>query len=117
MKTLSERLKERARALGLADAEVARRSGLSERRYGNYVSGIRQPDYDTLMRICATLAISPNEALGWSDIVSIAGERERLLANLTAVTSAMSDSELKVAVALLDTLSKEIEGLQRGENG
>jgi phage repressor protein C with HTH and peptisase S24 domain len=59
------RLRERARELELSDAEVARRSGLQPRRYGNYVSGERQMDYDTLMSVCETLRISPNELLSF----------------------------------------------------
>ena len=47
----------------LADAEVARRAGLSERRFGHYVRGNREPDFATLMRICADMDVTPNELL------------------------------------------------------
>ena len=35
--------------LGLSDAEVARRAGLSERRYGYYATGEREPNLATLL--------------------------------------------------------------------
>jgi transcriptional regulator with XRE-family HTH domain len=53
MDLFAKRLRERARQLQLSDAEVARRAGLAERRYGHYVRGMREPDYATLVRICA----------------------------------------------------------------
>ena len=43
METFAQRIRERARELGLSDAEVARRAGLSERRYGYYATGEREP--------------------------------------------------------------------------
>lgn len=112
MKALSERLKQRAKALGLPDAEVARRAGLSERRYGNYVSGIRQPDYDTLIRICTVLAITPNEALGWSSCASVSDERDRLMNNLKSITSTLADRDLRVAVSVIEALAREFQAAQ-----
>jgi transcriptional regulator with XRE-family HTH domain len=63
MDLFAKRLRERARQLELTDAEVARRAGLSERRYGHYVRGARQPDFQTLVRICAALDTTPNDLL------------------------------------------------------
>ena len=62
---VSVQLKRIARALGLSDAEVARRAGLSERRYGHYVTGRNEPDLATLLRLCKTLNVSPNDLLGY----------------------------------------------------
>ena len=50
METLSQRLRERARHLGISNAEAARRVGLDERRYAHYASGRREPDLATLVR-------------------------------------------------------------------
>jgi len=44
MQGFGARLMARARELGLSNAEVARRAGLSERRFGNYATDIREPD-------------------------------------------------------------------------
>jgi len=60
MDIFADNLRKRAKQLELSNAEVARRAGLSERRYGNYVSGRREPDLATLMRVAACLKTSPN---------------------------------------------------------
>ncbi len=65
MVTLGKQLRARAQALDLTDAEVARRAGLAARRYGHYVSGYREPDLQTLTRICTVLATTPNHLLGF----------------------------------------------------
>ncbi len=63
MELFARRIRERARELGLSDAEVARRAGLSERRYSYYATGEREPSLPTLVRICGVLATTPNEVL------------------------------------------------------
>ncbi|MDQ0560496.1 transcriptional regulator with XRE-family HTH domain [Rhizobium mesoamericanum] len=68
METLAKRLQERARQLGISNAEAARRAGLEERRYAHYVSGRREPDLITLVRIASALGTSPNWMLGVSTI-------------------------------------------------
>jgi transcriptional regulator with XRE-family HTH domain len=70
METLARRLQERARQLGISNAEAARRAGLEERRYAHYVAGRREPDLVTLVRIASALGTSPNWMLGVSTITS-----------------------------------------------
>ena len=59
-----DRLRERARALGLTDSEVARRIGMTQRRYSSYVNMAREPNFTDLLRICQGLATSPDWVLG-----------------------------------------------------
>ena len=59
-----KRLRDRAAELGVSDAEVARRSGISARRYSNYVNEKRQPDFDLFVEICRNLRTTPNKMLG-----------------------------------------------------
>lgn len=61
---LGRGLRERGDDLGLSQAEVARRTGLSAERYGQYVRGLREPDFDTLLTICGALQTSPDQLLG-----------------------------------------------------
>ena len=89
---LGERLRTRARELGLSDAEVARRLGLSQPRYAHYVSGVREPDYATLARICRALAMSPNEALGFEAQPRQPDEVERLRQRVPLARSVRADS-------------------------
>jgi transcriptional regulator with XRE-family HTH domain len=103
METLSRNLRRRAKELGLSDAEVARRAGLSERRYGHYVAGTREPDFATFMRICEVLAMTPNDLL--SDPNSgPPGAREITTMQAVAALSAMDEERLSLAVRLLAVL-------------
>jgi transcriptional regulator with XRE-family HTH domain len=64
MDVLAKNLRARAQGLGISNAEAARRSGISERRYGNYVTGFRDPDLQTLVQIAKALQCTPNDLLG-----------------------------------------------------
>ena len=112
MDGLGQVLRDRAAFLGLSDSEVARRAGLSQARYHNYVAEVNEPDLATLVRICRTLGISPNEALGYNEQVPVpsgdALARERVhsavqaiegeaLALMADVLEALVSSRLKTA--------------------
>jgi transcriptional regulator with XRE-family HTH domain len=64
MRDIGKRLQARARELGFSDAEIARRVGLGQTRYANYVLGIREPDLKTFGRICEVLQTTPSEMMG-----------------------------------------------------
>jgi transcriptional regulator with XRE-family HTH domain len=106
MDLFAKRLRERARQLELTDAEVARRAGLSERRYGHYVRGARQPDFQTLVRICAALDTTPNDLL----LTGISSKRpsahERWLSRLVTTASGLDVDDLKLAVRQVDALAE-----------
>jgi transcriptional regulator with XRE-family HTH domain len=112
MQGFGARLVARARELGLSNAEVARRAGLSERRFGNYVTDTREPDLQTLTTLARVLAISSDELLGMT-APSTTTERDRLLAQIEAALGQLSDTDLKLisvqvrAVAGLRTENEE----------
>lgn len=92
-----ENLRKRAEELGLSHAEVARRAGLSETRYGNYATGQREPDFATLIRIASVLATTPNNLLG------VGGDQPSTSLNclqhrLAAAGAALSEADLEVLV-------------------
>lgn len=97
MKEFGNRLKSRAAELNLTAAEVARRAGLTSNRYSNYVSGIREPDLATLVRIANVLETSSDDLLG---IAPPARKSDRTLRIERLVTAAkqMSMAELEVIV-------------------
>lgn len=66
METVGQRMRRRAVELGIRDVEVARRAKISPRRYSHYVNDQRQPDYDTLVAICAALDCTPDYLFGFS---------------------------------------------------
>lgn len=107
MHVLAMKLRERARELGLTDAEVARRAGLAEPRYGHYVAGTRRPDYDTLLRLCRVLGTSPNVLLGFDDAQP--GEddpRVRMESNLLVHARALSDDDLSLTIKQVKLLAE-----------
>ena len=97
-----DRLKARARELGLTDAEVARRLDLSQARYSSYANGRREPDFRTLLRICDILLITPDRLFTARPEGS---ENLRMTAAISALRS-LNPETLEIAVALLDTLTK-----------
>lgn len=97
MDTLAKSLRKRAEELGLSHAEVARRTGLSERRYGHYVVGRNEPDLATLLRIAKVLKTTPNILLGFES--DDGKSKRRLLTDrLNVAAHAMGDRELEITV-------------------
>ncbi|MER9329499.1 helix-turn-helix transcriptional regulator [Mesorhizobium sp. M0587] len=95
----------RAEELGISDAEVARRAGLSERRYGNYVSGRREPDLTTLVRIAAVLATTPNDLL-----MERPGRAEQSPENfartrIAAASAALGNDDLERVAIMIEALA------------
>lgn len=103
MSLFPKRLRERARELELSDAEVARRAGLAERRYGHYVRGVREPDFGTLLRICAVLNLTPNELL-LPDAKPRRSVHERWLSRLISAGRKLDADDLKLVVRQTETL-------------
>lgn len=104
MELFATNLRRRAEELGLSNAEVARRAGLSERRYGNYVSGRREPDLATLVKIATVLATTPDRLLApAADAPSAKSPRQRAIAALTV----LDDFELETVAVMLEALATE----------
>jgi len=103
MDLFSKRLRERARQLQLSDAEVARRAGLAERRYGHYVRGMREPDYATLVRICDALDVTPNDLL-LSEPPQRRSPHDRWLSRLLAAGRKLDTDDIHLAVRQIEAL-------------
>lgn len=101
MEVFARNLKKRAEELGISNAEVARRAGLSERRYGNYVSGRREPDLATLVRIAAVLATTPNDLLTGGNSAPDDPTRQRA----TAALAALSHDDLERVTIMVEALA------------
>lgn len=104
MEEFAKRLRERARELGFSDAEVARRAGLSERRYGYYATGEREPNLATLVRVCEVLAVTPNDMLLPKGEAPKLSGRDRLISRITAATNTLSTTDLELAACQLECL-------------
>jgi transcriptional regulator with XRE-family HTH domain len=104
MDIFAKNLRRRAEELGISNAEVARRAGLTERRYGNYVSGRREPDLATLLRIARVLESSPNKLLGFE--TSAKGKSDALRDKINSAINTLSNSDREVLAACAEAIIK-----------
>lgn len=104
MQGLGRALRERAAALGLSDSEVARRTGLSQARYHNYVAETAEPDLGTLVRICRTLATSPDCMLDFSGSSAVKTEDDMLMDRLVSAASALEGAALAYTADLVEAM-------------
>ena len=111
MEIFSERLRERAKELGLPDAEIARRAGLQEARYNHYVNARREPDLRTLVRICEVLDLTPNDLLGFGDVADVGDQEsdsERSKKRILAALNMLNEEQLSI-------VAKQVEAFVQGD--
>lgn len=106
MKVFADRVRERAAELGLSQAEVARRSGISERRMGHYIGDRSEPDLQLLVKIAAALDVTPNYLLGVEPKAPIKKSDEvgRLRGRIAAACAVMDEESLPLAVTLVEAV-------------
>jgi transcriptional regulator with XRE-family HTH domain len=104
MDALARALRTRAEELGLSHAAIARRIGMSERRYAHYVTGRNEPDLATLVRIAKALQTSPNDLLGFAAETK-RSKRSLLRDRLNAAAEAMDDRELEMIVVQTEAVA------------
>lgn len=100
MRSFSRNLRRKVSALGLSLSEAARRAGVSERRFSNYVCERREPDLATLMRIAAALETTPDALLGVKR--SSSATIDQITSNLTA----LSEADRKLVLAAVEGILK-----------
>lgn len=90
----------------MTDAEVARRAGLSERRYGHYITGRNEPNLRTLVKLCKVLETTPDNLLGFNDESDEQSRKEsdEVRARLRAAGNVLEGENLIIATKILDTL-------------
>ena len=101
-KPLSIGLKKLAAKRKISQAEIARRCDIGGRTFGGYCSGKREPDLETLLRICSRMGVTPNDLLLDADGDN---ERDTLMQRLTGVLSLMGTSDLKAALAAFEAIA------------
>lgn len=103
METWGDRLRARARELGLTDVEVARRLGLAQGRYSAYVNGIRAPDLLLFVRICEALGTTPDVMLG---VTSSSTATEPGISELLSILRQLDPDALSLVAALASTVAR-----------
>jgi len=110
MTEMHDRIRRRMDDLRLTQREVAKATGLSTQRLGNYVQGTRKPDIDTLPKIARALSVTTDWLLGISETgpVDISPVVQRLLEldglaldRAGAIASAVQEA-LRILTALPD---------------
>lgn len=105
MLPFASNLRRRAEELGISNAEVARRVGLSERRYANYVSGKREPDLATLVKIAEVLGMSPNSLLVVPATVGSLSTKDLLQDRLRIAANRMDERSLEIVVVQAEAVA------------
>lgn len=97
----AQQLRERRRAAGLSQADLAERSGVSTEFVSRMERGVTFPSVPTLMSLCRALACTPNDLL-------LAPQRrnedaiDRLRDRLSQVPSPVARDAIRVAEALVE---------------
>lgn len=89
----------------MSNAEVARRAGLTERRYGNYITGRREPDLATLVRIATVLESSPNALLDFDKNAITQTIDELLKAKIASAANVLQSDDLEVMAIAIEAVA------------
>ena len=87
---------------GISNAEVARRCGIEERTYANYCTGKREPDLETILRICQKMGVTPNDLLLQEDAPQ--EQREKLIRRLAASLAEVSTGDITAVTVAIEAL-------------
>lgn len=104
MDTFSRNLRAKIAETGQKHAEIARRLGLHERRFAHYISGSREPDLTTLVKIAKALGTTPNQLLGLYDEGFDSAEQAELVDRLMLTAKEMETADLQVTVVQAEAL-------------
>jgi len=105
MSSFCEQLRARGQQLELSDAAIARRLGISQSRYTNYVNGHREPDFAMLARICLVLHTTPSDLLGFDGPGAQKQADNRSLQRIAAAARALNPKTLRMAVVVMDAIA------------
>lgn len=109
MQVFADNLRKHADALGIPHAEIARRAGLTARAFSHYVTGEREPNLPTLVRMAAVLGVTPNVLLGVeSDRSKKMDDRTRLLRRVASACEPLDLEDLQLVEAVLQTLTERL---------
>ena len=103
MMTIGNRLLAARKRLGMTQAEVAERAGLSDRTYADIERGGVNMRIETFLRICQTLSVSPDDILT-EERASTALQQEELLRQLDRCSPAQQKTALRLLEVYLHSL-------------
>ena len=95
---IGNRLLEIRKRKGMTQAEVAEKSGLSDRTYADIERGTVNMRIETILKICSTLSVTPDEILTEISTEAHISKVEELWERLETC----SENEKKTALLLLE---------------
>ena len=105
MREIGNRLLSIRKKIGMTQAEVAEAAGLSDRTYADIERGTVNMRTETLLRICRTLHITPDEVLTTSRN-NISLQQEALMMRLNACSPKEKEVALQLLSVYLQSLSE-----------
>jgi transcriptional regulator with XRE-family HTH domain len=105
MKVFATNVRRRIAELALSHADVARRAGLDARRFGHYVTGLREPDFQTLLRIAKVLGTTPDALLGVGDPIGQLSDDQKARQQISAACEALAGPVLQVLLVQVSALA------------
>ena len=103
-KVLGQRIAKRRKELGLSQAQVNEKAGLSDKYLSNIERATSVPSLDVLMRLCAVLQTTPDRFL-------VGAESEASITNIGRVAAIkvenMSRDQQRLALSLLDWIIEQ----------
>lgn len=113
MHALAKRLRSRMDFLGLGVDETAARVGVKYKTFSRYITGTAKQNLhpDVFVRLCAVLAVTPNQAFGLAPMAGVdegepADPAARALERARAGLGALDANGVRVAAALVDALAR-----------
>ena len=103
LNTIGNNLLSVRKQLGMTQAEVAEKAGLSDRTYADIERGTVNMRLETLMRICQALHITPNDILTTPDHLESAQQAD-LRARLDGCNSKDKDTALRLVQVYLQSI-------------
>jgi transcriptional regulator with XRE-family HTH domain len=108
--TVSERLVRLRKEKGLAQKELAARSGLSPRMIAYYENEVSHPSLDKIEKIATALGVSTNELLGTSDSKA-PSEQSEFISSVNTKTLKQFKKILQLSPQDRSTIYRMVDGL------
>ena len=100
---------------GLTQTQVAEAAEVSNKTYANIERGVTNPTYDTLIKICNALKITPND-LATEETINIAEKEQEVLEMIELCTPRQKESALDILLVYLKSEFISALSKTKGEN-
>ena len=103
-KELGKRIAQRRKEVGMTQAEVNEKAGLSEKYLSNIERATSIPSMDVFMKLCAVLRTTPDKLLLGAESNDFIGNAGRIAA---MKVDNMTRNQQRLALSMLDWISEQ----------